>query len=647
MLITALDTETTGLDIPHGCRPFYVSTLSSDGVSQSWQWAVDPHTRVPKIPLSDVHTIQQVIDTSTKLVFHNSKFDLHALASIGISVPHSKVEDTHLASHVLESKNTHALKPLALLYLDIEDDDQEELRVAVQKARRIGDKQGWRIAREYDPHWPGIQKPPKGKDGDDSWWFWDMWLPKAVSDAGLGPPEWASLCARYCNQDALRTLGLYYFYLDDEGALAQESLLPQYHARLELSRVVYKMENTGITINSDRMETMISRFSSEVAGHEGTLKKLSKGKLVNPNASQQLASVLFNDFKLKGVTPTETGWSTAAADLIEIRHSLQDHLPAAQFIDHITGYRKKKKALEYLDTYSRLAFPITGTKHYKRLLANFNEAGTDTTRMASYNPNAQNISKQEGFNLRHIFGPLPEEVWYSFDYSNVELRIFAYASEDQDLIRAFETGYSVHLLVAELLYPKEFARCTSEGLSFKKEYESTLYQWIKNGNFSLIYGASEKKADATYRKIGAYRAIRKRFKNLDKFMESKFDEARSQGYITTLGGYRLQVPTSEPHKAVNYFVQGTAGWAMAHAMVRVNTYIEGKTTTVRLLMNIHDELVFATKNGPVESHRPFLRGIKRCMESVKDVIGLPVPVECDHITTSWDSEEKVNLESNS
>lgn len=317
---------------------------------------------------------------------------------------------------------------------------------------------------------------------------------------------------------------------------------------------------------------------------------------------------------------------------------------------------------------------------------NFNVTGTDTTRFSSNQPNQQNISKSfdprfGDFNLRKCYCPLPGREWYSGDYSNIELRIFAYACGDKSLIKAFEEGKSVHLIIAEALWPKEFAECLKREVkdpswAFKTKYESTLYQWIKNGNFSLIYGAGEAKADRTYHQPGAYRKIRTMFPKIDSFMKRMGEQARDYGYVTTLGGYRLYIPYNqygklESHKAVNYFVQGSAGWAITLAMLRIWDYLNsfndklsriGGDASYSMIMQVHDELdfdfpipTFGSAAYPVTigegkkaitlttQNLQVITDIARLMEQSGDDLGMPTPVEFERHPDTWAVGEKLTL----
>tara|TARA_R110000803_G_scaffold3285_2_gene11184 strand:- start:11132 stop:13099 length:1968 start_codon:yes stop_codon:yes gene_type:complete len=646
-LLWGTDTETTGADFRHGCKPFFVSSCCEDGRILYWEWDVNPLTRVPTVPKKDIREVQKHL-TSQDHVWHNSKFDIRALQQLGIDgYDWSKAHDTHLASHVLASGESHKLKDLADNYLGITDDDQYELQEAVNLARRHGKKLGWRTASPYDPHFPATKSPK-----NVGWWVMDMWLPRAVAKHyGYEPehPFWHVL-AKYAITDAERTIGLWQVLRE---GLEDEGLEEQYDTRRKLLPVTFEMEDRGIDIHLPNLKSLQAEFTEEAAHSELMCNKLSGGVVTSTNSTQQLQKTLFGTFKFdpsedttlsKKLYLTKGGdFSTNKDVLTALVDTCQPTEKRYRFIKHLQKQRKYTKALEYMAGYERSGLKVRGPggnylKHWRHLYPNFNIAGTKTTRFASYEPNAQNISKQELINLRRLFGPLPGREWWGIDYQNIEMRIFAYCSGDKNLIEAFELGGSVHLIFAEVLFPKEFKACLKSGESFADKYKSTLYQWTKNGNFSLLYGAGKAKADSTYHVDGAYDTIRKKLPLIDRFMKAKQDEAINNGYITTLGGYRLQVNTGEPHKAVNYFVQGSAGWCMIKAMLRVYEYLKD-LPDYHAVMTIHDELDFDFPKS--NRNLEIIQDIADLMELSGDDIGMPTPVDVERHSINWSKKESL------
>jgi len=625
----ALDTETTGLDLWHGCRPFLVSMCDDQGRITCYEWDVNPLTRKPRIPAEDRRAIKQKLDRED-LVFHNGKFDIRGLDFIKClpSRFHWRVNDTLIASHVLASSESHKLKDLALQLLDIGDEDQKELQDATNEARRYGRREGWRIATAKDPHFPAVKR--FGKD-EKSAWRYDTWLPRAVAKAEDYPrkhPFW-TVCRRYAVRDAERTMGIWFVLWE---ALQEEGLTKVYETRRKLLPITYKTETQGVTAKISGLTKARKKYTAIAERSEILCHRLAPEPIENLASNQQLQTVLFEDFQLEPVRETKTGYSTDADTLRALQLTVSTKSQPFQFIKHLTNTRKRKTALNYLSEYQASGIPVAEFDNgdWITLHSNFNITGTATTRFSSHAPNTQNISKQEKANLREIFGPLPGREWWSLDYDNIEFRIFGYESGDQALIKAFEAGLSMHLVISEILHPKRFAKLGPE--AFKK---TEFYRWVKNGNFALIYGASPAKADATYRVAGACKIIRKQLPKIDGFIRKKYKEGQKHGYITTLGGYRLQVPRREPHKAANYFVQGSAGWAMIKAMIRVDRYLQALPPDYHLIMTIHDELVFDFPQR--KGNAAIARKICKLMETSGRDIGLPTPVDIQRIRTNWAS----------
>jgi len=638
----ALDTETTGLALHHGCLPFYVSMCSEDGDLWSWEWDVNPKTRKPKIPKRDVKELRSLI-LPNRLVLHNAKFDVRGLLKAEILTHEEAVrvlstcEETLIASHCLCSAESHKLKDLALDFLDIDDEDEHFLKAEVTKARRIGKKKGWRIAGPEDPHWPHLKRPPR----QVGWGVFDYWLPRAIAKADKYDKDhpWRTVLSTYGNLDAERTMGLWLLFKE---GLEEEGLVEHYATRKKLLPITFKMEQRGITINPSNLKKAVEDFIDMEEAAEVKCFRFANRKIDNLKSYPQLQGVLFGNMKVKPAKKTKTGFSTDNDSLEAMKLTVSTKSKAFFFMRNLQAFRKSGKAVDYLEGYQAVGLKLEGagtdgaevlpgkgkTPSWLKLHSSFNITGTKTTRLSSSDPNAQNISKKEDFNLRQVFGPLPGRVWYALDYANIELRIFAYQSGDKRLIEAFERGLSVHLVIAEQLHPELYKKLGPEGFTKTEQY-----RWVKNGNFSLIYGAGIARANATYRVPNAYQRIRKQLPLIDKFMESKNREAKQNGFIKTIGGYKLQVPRDKPHAAVNYYVQGSAGWALIHAMIKVDEYLERLGDEYRMIMSVHDEIVldFPKRKGNV----PKVRKVARLMEESGDVLGLPTPVDCDKIETNW------------
>ena len=221
-MLVSIDTETVGLDWAHGAMPFLVTTCAEDGTIRFWEWDVNPITRKPEIPVSDLLEITELLDAAELIYTHNGKFDVHMLAAVGIDLPWPKVRDTLVASHILATNQPHDLTWLCVEYLG-SDIEPHELHVksVVQACRTIArrDYPDWRIADEGLAEMPSVRAG--SKRGEDKPWKNDMWLPRALvkagmaklsemtgSDAILHDESWLTACSAYANDDSEHPLYL-------------------------------------------------------------------------------------------------------------------------------------------------------------------------------------------------------------------------------------------------------------------------------------------------------------------------------------------------------------------------------------------------------------------------------------------------------
>jgi DNA polymerase-1 len=361
------------------------------------------------------------------------------------------------------------------------------------------------------------------------------------------------------------------------------------------------------------------------------------------------------------------------------RQTLPPRGKALAFIRALTGKRQRDTAITYLDGYTRFALPWGDGRDpdWWLLHPSLNPTGTDTLRWSSAQPNEQNISKKEGFNLRYIFGPAPGREWWSLDAKNIELRIPAYESGEEDFITLFERPDdppyfgSNHLLISHILHPKEFEVCVNDrgqvdGRIFKKKYASTLYQWVKNGNFAVQYGAVDKEdgtgtADRAYHLPGAQARIKARFTKQDALNQYWIDFAERNGYVETIPdrsvdpkrGYpvlcsRTEFGKIKPTVPLNYHVQSTAMWWMMQSMVRCESLLSSWRQDgfdAWMVMQVHDELVFdfpKSRVHPAEDNNRSAytnlrraRAIQQLMERGGDDIGVPTPVSMEYHENNW------------
>ena len=672
----ALDTECTGLDLYHGAKPFLVTICDESGTNHWWEWDVDPKTRKPLVSPRDLQDIQTVISAADYIILQNAKFDVRALQAIygegRLRWDWSKVYDTLIAAHLLASNQPHDLASLAITYLrrDIQP-FEDRIKAACKQARQLAKKQrDWVIANKDVLGMPSM----KGEGG----WKHDLWLPKALAIRGLAPSaSWHTLCSDYANADSATTLAV---FNQQRKLLEQRGLWKIYLERLRVLPVAGKMERRGVTLSSGRLLESRRQYVQEAKQQEEICLRIAADygydlQLPKSGNNNSLRHFILGPLGLHShKSSKQTGKPSLDREVLnEWEATLPRDGLGWQFVHALRAKRKRDTALNYLAGYERFWLPVGDRQQAKAgkastvpgwyvLHPSLNPTGTDTLRWSSQNPNEQNISKQEGFNLRYCYGPVPGREWWSLDAANIELRIPAYEAGEQEMIDLFERPNdppyygSYHLLVFDTLHPRKFA---SYGVEVKQVYASTWYQWTKNGNFAVQYGAVEASgtADRAYHVPGAQRRIQRRFGKITSLNNRMIGYATKHGYVETMPdhtvdskhGYPLRCAYTSygavlPTVPLNYHVQGTACWWMARAMVRCQAYLNelnGRSNGkhYHMIMQVHDELVFDFPRGrgtqPWKTNLLKIGKIRQLMEQGGDDIGVSTPVAIQYHASNW------------
>jgi DNA polymerase I-like protein with 3'-5' exonuclease and polymerase domains len=697
-MIISLDTETTGLDLRHGARPFLVTICDEEGINVWWEWGVDPLTRKVNVAREELLAIQALINRSDLLILQNAKFDFVGLDllfkdhGLRLQWDWKKVRDTLLAGHLLRSNQAHDLTTMTLVYCGVNVQPYEDrVREATNEARRIAraEHPDWQLASPDLPKMPSIKGTP---------WKNDMWLPRLLArERGYADDHpWQTVCSDYANSDSASTMAV---WRAQEKLLRKKGLWRIYEERLKVLPVVTAVEAAGITVNRTRLEELRGAYRDESEKAGRICLNIARGygydlELPKSGNNNSMTGFLLG---LLGLKSSRKSKKTAKPSLDKsvLEHweaTLPEKSQALTFVRALRGKRKRDTGLSYLEGYEKfwlplvhrdigrpqgLTSPAVGGKptsgvrsvgQWFILHPSLNPTGTDTLRWSSSNPNEQNISNQEGFNLRYCFGPAPGREWWSLDAKNIELRIPAYESGEEAMIRVFdhpkEPPYfgSYHLLIADLLHPGKFREY---GVKFKDVFEATWYKWIKNGNFAVIYGAQEATADRAYRVPGAYDRIRRRFPKIAGLSDQQIALATRRGYVETMPdrtvdserGYPLWCRRTNhgrilPTIPLNYHVQGTACWWMMKAMIRCHVQLEEWRCAGfdgRMVMQVHDELVFdfpkgskvVTGEGVGYKNLWRVKKIKRLMEQGGDNIGVPTPVSVTYHANHWGTGEGV------
>lgn len=613
--VVAVDTECTGPDFAHGCAPFLVSAVDLEGHVSLWRWNVDPVSRRVLYDKAGIESLYHFLLGFETFVFHNAAFDIKALCAI-----HPKfldlflsrnIEDTMLAAHVLNSQFTKSLKELSVFYLGIPPTDENELEEAVKACRKEADT--WCIARA------GMKQAPlvTGK-----LYKMDSWIPRQLAAQRNLPKShpWWDVAENYAASDVRRTMGLFKLFRQ-AFARYDEQLYKNYQAEIALVPVIVKMEQEGVSLRYRALCRMAQKFRKEASELETEFRRLTR--VENINSTKRLGDYFFNHCKLRPTKVTKTGKGSLDEESLRELFEHNQESPFARHLDLLIRYRRVVTGLRYLTQYYKAA--VHSGRGRWVIHTNYNQVGTDTTRMSSSRPNLQNIGKDSEYNLREAFGPSPGYVWYAYDYSQLQLRIFAAASGDIYMQEAFEKGYDFHTYVAQRIFN------TSRPTDLERRV-------AKNINFGLIFGAGAEKINRMSGMEDAYGEFVKAFPSVHRFMRSVIEQVRLRGYVCTLGGYNLVVPLDKPYVGVCYIVQGTEGEIVKRAMVESHKYLAGRGT---LILQIHDELVFQFRRG--QDTMEILRGLKDILEAAGTAVGVRTPVSVKRITGSFAKGEEITL----
>ncbi len=503
-------------------------------------------------------------DKDAKKVGQNIKYDWIVLKRYGIDL--QGIEgDTMIASYLLNpTKHNHNLSELAQEYLDRSVTNYKEVVGTGMKAVTF-DQIELEKARDYS-----------GEDADVTLQLSHLLFPK----------------------------------LKEEGF---KDLFDQ--VEMPLVIVLAKMEMNGVKIDSDLLQEYSKEIETQLQQKIDRIYALA-GEVFNINSSQQLRKILFDKLKLPVVKKTKTGASTDVDVLTKL--SLHHDLP----LEILTYRNLSKLKSTYVDALPKLIHPKTGRVH-----TSYNQTVTATGRLSSSDPNLQNIPirTEEGNRIRRAFIPEKGRLLVSADYSQIELRILAYLSKDETLIRAFQNDEDIHARTASEVFDVPMEKVTS---SMRRE--------AKVINFGIIYGMS---AYGLSQQLGIEPKIAqeyidgyfKKYTGVQAYIEKTLQEARQKGYVMTLLHRRRYLPDIDSstvavrqaaeRMAVNTPLQGTAADMIKVAMIHIQNRIEELGLSAKMIMQVHDELVFEV---PEEELQKAISMIQNEMETVMD---LSVPLK--------------------
>ncbi len=547
--LIVLDTETTSTN------PRFAEIV---GYSFSWKYGEAYYVPVqapagdPQIdPQQALEALRPVLENEAiEKAGQNLKYELVVLKGAGVEL-RGALFDTMLADYLLDpGERNHSLDDLAARYLNHRTIKIKELIGAGKKQKQMN------------------QIPV------------ELVTPYAAEDADVPFRMTATLKQHLADAE-----------------------LTQLYSTLEapLVRVLAQMEFTGIKVDIERLKELSIKHGKQIEAAEKEIYELA-GRKFNINSPKQLGNVLFEDLGLPVVKKASSGPSTAVDVLTVLA---REHEMPAKVLDYRQNMKLKST---YIDALPELVHPETGRVH-----TSFTQTVAATGRLSSTEPNLQNIPVRtaEGREIRSAFIP-GEEGWtlLAADYSQIELRILAHFCGDATLIEAFQKGHDIHAMVASEVYATPLEDVTPDQRRRAKAI-----------NFGIIYGQSsyglaasldiEKDEAATF--IDTYFS---RYPGVEEFIDKVLAEARSKGYVTTILGRRRTIQgvrsrnranprnRNTPERiAVNTVIQGSAADLIKQAMITLHQRLPADAFTAKMLLQIHDELVFETPPAELSSLR--------------------------------------------
>ena len=409
---------------------------------------------------------------------------------------------------------------------------------------------------------------------------------------------------KQCLEEELKKEGLWELFTDIE---------------MPLMPVLAEMEEAGVMIDTEGLKETSTLFTSQMLNLEKEIHTMA-GISFNISSPKQVGEVLFDHLKLDSkAKKTKTGQYITNEEVLE---ALKGKHP---IVGKILDYRGLKKLLStYIDALPQLINPETGHIH-----TSFNQTVTATGRLSSSNPNLQNIPVRDaqGKEVRKAFIPYPGQIFFSADYSQIELRIMAHLSQDANLIEAFLQGNDIHAATAAKIFKKPLGEVTPEER-----------RKAKTANFGIIYGIS---AFGLAERLGVSRQEAKQlideyfvtYPGVKAYMEKSIEMARERGFTETIFHRRCQLPDINSHNAVvrgyaernaiNAPIQGSAADIIKIAMIQVQKRMKKEGIQSKMILQVHDELLFSVL--PEEKERLE----KLVIEEMQGAATLSVPLIAD------------------
>ena len=542
--LVALDTETTSLDEMRATI-VGISVSVKPGEAAYIPLRHDGPDAPPQLPFDEVLArLKPWLENPQRpKLGQHIKYDRHVFANHGIEVQ-GYTHDTMLQSYVLEVHKPHGLSSLAERHLGRSGITYEELC---------------------------------GKGAHQ--------IPFAQVDVARA--------AQYSCEDSDLTLDVHHVLWPR--LQGDDKLRAIYELEIASSETLYRIERNGVLIDAPTLARQSQELGQRIVALENEAYAIA-GQPFNLSSPKQLGEIFFDKLGLPVIKKTATGARSTDEEVLE--KLAEDYPLPAKILEH-RGLAKLKGT--YTDKLAQLADPRTGRVH-----THYAQAVAVTGRLSSNDPNLQNIPIRtpEGRRVREAFVAPPGRLIASADYSQIELRIMAHLSGDEALLRAFTDGQDVHRATAAEVFSLEPEQVSSE----QRRYAKVI-------NFGLIYGMSafglaknlgiETKAAAAY--IDRYF---QRYPGVKRYMDETKQLAKAQGYVETVFGRRLYLPeinspngprrSGAERAAINAPMQGTAADLIKMSMVAVQQVLDAEQRGTKMIMQVHDELVFEVPEAEVD-----------------------------------------------
>ena len=570
----AIDTETTSLD-PH--QADLVGISLSTKVGHACYIPLAHKSKKNMNEKSIIKKIKPILeDKSIKKIGQNIKFDYIILFHRGIDM--TSMEDTMLMSYVLDAgKNRHNMDTLSQIHLDHKTISYKDLVGTGKKQINF-------------------------------------------SEVDL------DLAKNYASEDADITFRLYQIFIKN---LKSEKLLNIYEIfEKPLIKILAHMEICGIKVDNNFLKILSKKFQGKIQKLEKEIFKISK-KEFNIGSTKQLGEIMYNELKIANIKKTKKGSFATSAQVLEDLSFKGHELPKL-----VLDWRQVTKLK---NTYSD-SLQEHINKNSKRVHTSFLLAATSTGRLASSDPNLQNIpiKSDDGKDIRKSFIADNQSLLISADYNQIEMRILADLADVKELKKAFKNNEDIHSLTASQVFNVKV-----------KDVNSDMRRKAKAINFGIIYGISQY---GLAKQIGVSNVEAEEFLNayfikfpeIKNYMEYTIKFCRKSGFVNNIFGRRTHVTgindknfnirNFQERAAINAPIQGSASEIMRLAMIRINKKFESiKNLNCKILLQIHDELIFEVKKDEVLEYEKL---IKKEMSSVKDsdlhTFSIPLSIDINH-----------------